>query len=90
MSYLSHLQRWKVKSINYKKIPQEKFLKNINLRLSNFGSEIKERRKKIRTGKSLILGLCHSLLMDLGQDQQQQSTAHSGGVSSGRVCGCGC
>ena len=30
------------------------------------------------------------LLMDLGQDKQQHPAMHSGGVSSGRVRGCGC
>ena len=34
--------------------------------------------------------LCHSLLMDLGHNQQQHPTVHSGGVSRGRVRGCGC
>ena len=32
--------------------------------------------------------LFHSLLMDLGQDQQQYFPVHSGGVSRGRVRGC--
>ena len=31
--------------------------------------------------KSLFVGLCHSLLMDLGKDQQHYPTVHSGGVS---------
>ena len=32
----------------------------------------------------------HSLLMDLGHDQQQHPIVHSWGVSRGRVRGCGC
>ena len=37
--------------------------------------------------KSIFLGLHNSLLMGLGQDQQQHLAAHTGGVSRGRVRG---
>ena len=42
--------------------------------------------QKLTWGTKYFCDLCHSLLMDLGQVQQQ----HSGGVTRGRVCGSGC
>ena len=45
---------------------------------------------KIAAWKKVLFGLCHSLFMDLGQDQHQHPTVHSGGVSRERVRGCGC
>ena len=45
---------------------------------SNFGSEMVENR---RIEKSKLLVLCHSLLMDLRQYQQQHRNVHSGGVN---------
>ena len=56
----------------------------IGLRFTNFGSEMVENRLK----NKFFVGLRHSLLMDLGYDQQQHPTAHSGGVSRRRVRGC--
>ena len=38
----------------------------------------------------VFFGLRHSLLMDLGHNQQHNPIVHSGGVSRGRVRGCGC
>ena len=66
---------------------REKFIKAIGLRFSDYGSEMVENRC---AKKNLLLGLCHSLWMDLGQDHQQHPTVNSGGVSWGRVRGCGC
>ena len=37
-----------------------------------------------------FFSLCHSLLMDIGHNQQQHTTVHSGEVRRGRVRGCGC
>ena len=33
-------------------------------------------RKKVN-----VLGICHSILIDLGQDHQQHPTLHSGGIA---------
>ena len=47
----------------------------------------------LRRGPKLssgFLGLHNSLLMCLGQDQQQDPAVHTGGVSRERVHGCGC
>ena len=35
-------------------------------------------------------GLCGSLLLGLGQDQQQHPAVHTGGIGRGRVRGCEC
>ena len=43
-----------------------------------------------RKEKSRFLGLCNSLLMGLGQDQQKYTAVHTVGVSRGRVFGSGC
>ena len=53
--------------------------------ICHLGSEMV---KNCHAKKSLFLGLCKSLLMGLGQDQQQHPSVHSGGVS--RVWRCGC
>ena len=64
MSYYSHLQRWKVKSINYKTILQRKDMKE-------HCSQIQQ--LLLRNGQKPPYDLffffhCHSLLMDLCQD----------------------
>ena len=51
-----------------------------------FGSEIVNYCYKKKEEKCF----CHALLMDLDQDQQQHPAVHYGGVSRGRVRGCGC
>ena len=55
---------------------REKVEKDIGLRFRDFGLEMVQNH--------------HSLLMDLGHNQHQHPTVHSGGVSRGRVHGCGC
>ena len=45
---------------------------------------------KIVNIKLFFFGLRNSLLIGLGQDQQQHPVVHNGGVSTGRICGCGC
>ena len=82
-SYYTHLQRWKVKWINYKKIPQGKMLKGQGFQNLRFGSEMVENHH------TWFLGLCNSLLTGLGQDQNQYPAVHTEGVSRGRVRGCG-
>ena len=65
----------------------------------NFAMDIGVRIKKkwLRNGKKIplgiesgFLGLCNSLLLGLGQDWEKHPAAHTGGVSRGRVRGCGC
>ena len=48
--------------------------------------------KKISSGKVMkeYWSPCNSLLIGLGQDQPQHPAVHSGGISKGRVHGCGC
>ena len=53
---------------------------DIGLRFSNFGLEMV---KNCRAEKSNFFGLHYSLLMHLGQDQQQHPTVNRGGVSKG-------
>ena len=57
------------------------------MRFYNFGSEMVQNCSQ---EKKYFFGLCHPLMMDLGHDQQQHPTVHSGGVSRGRVRCCGC
>ena len=45
--------------------------------------------QKKKTKKDLF-GLQNSLLIGLGQDQQQHPAVYTGGVSRGRVRDCGC
>ena len=52
-----------------------------------FGSEMV---KNGRAEKSKFLGLGHSLLMDLGQDQRQHSAVRNSGLCRRRVRGCDC
>ena len=67
-------------------IPQLR--KDIGLRFLDFGSKV---FKHSRAEESKFVCLSNSLLMNLGQDQLcNQPTVHSGGVSMGRVRGCGC
>ena len=61
-----------------KRFVWEKFWKDIGLRFRNFGSEMV---KNHNLKNCLFLSHRHSLLMDLGQDQQQHPTVHSGGFS---------
>ena len=42
------------------------------------------------SGNKLYFALCLSLLMDLGQHQQQHSTVHRSKISREMVWGCGC
>ena len=42
-------------------------------------------------GFAILAHKLQRLIVDgLGQDQQQHPAAHTGGVSKGRVCSCGC
>ena len=45
---------------------------------------------KIAARKKVFSCPCYSLLIDLGQDQQQDPSVRSGGISRGRVRGRGC
>ena len=77
--FYSHLQRSKVKSINYKKIPNGKVKKeDTGLRICDFFSEMVENRC---AENSWFLGLRDLLLMDLCQDQQQHPSVHTEGFS---------
>ena len=66
-----------------KRFLRKKFRKDIGLRFSNCGSEMV---KNGHAKKSFFFGLRHSLLMDLGHNQQQHPTVHSGGVSRVPCC----
>ena len=57
---------------------REKLSKDIGLRNNNFGSEMVE---SCRSENSWFFGLRDSLLMGLGQDQQQHPFVHTGGGS---------
>ena len=39
--------------------------------------------KKCIAWQQYCFGLCHSMLLDIGQDHQEYPTVHSGGVSRG-------
>ena len=75
-SYYSSLQRSKVKLTSRKKCIKENLRNDISLRFCNFCSE---KVKKRHTIFVVVVGLGHSLLMDLGHNQQQPSTLHSRG-----------
>ena len=47
--------------------------------VSNLGMLARKRLKIAAKNCFLFVSLCHLLLMDLGQDQQQHPTVHSGG-----------
>ena len=64
----------------------EKLWKYIVFRFSNCCSKMVEIR---RAGKR-VFWCSPSLLMDLGQDQQQHPTVHSVGIIRGMIRGCGC
>ena len=44
---------------------------------------------QIAAAQEFVCRLCDSLLIGIGQDQQQHPAVHTGGVSRGRVCACG-
>ena len=52
--------------------------KSLESKLANVAQKVKN------------VSLCNSLLMDLGQQKQQHSAVHTGGVCRGRFSGCGC
>ena len=66
---------------------REQFRKNIGFRVIDFGSAMLNIRRMEQKGNFWVL--LHSLLMDLGQDQQKHPAVHSGGVSRRRVHSCG-
>ena len=46
--------------------------------------------ERILVSDFTVVGLCDSLLMGLGQDQQQHSAVHIGGANRGRLHGYCC
>ena len=64
--------------------------KSINLKSTTGMVKIVTKHLLILIWKKYIFFICCSLLMDLGQYQQQYPTVHSGGISRGRVHGYGC
>jgi hypothetical protein len=69
------------------KIPEENYDRTL---ISNLATLAQKWLKNCRAKKKIFFGLCHSLLMVLGQDQQHHPTVHSWGGSRGMVCGYGC
>ena len=72
--YFSHLQMLQNQSVDHKNTPWGKRI-NIGLRFYNFGW------KTVQNCNADFFCLCHSLLIDLGHNQQQHSIVHSGGGS---------
>ena len=60
--------------------------KDVDLRFNNFSSE----RVQNSRANFIYFYFRHTLLMDLGNNQQQHLTLYSGGDSRGRLRGCGC
>ena len=58
--------------------------KDIGVRFCDFGSEMVTNRRTKK--KSFVVSLHHSLLMDLGHNQQQHPAVHSGGVIRVSYC----
>ena len=78
---------WKSNRSIANRFLREKLRKDNGFRFNNFGSEMVRNFCAIFF---LIFGLYHTLLIDLGHDQQQHPAVYSGGVSRGMVRGCGC
>ena len=80
------LLRSKVKSINYK----NSFGKCYDRTSTLDSAIVAQKWSKGLRGKSELIGHLYSLLMDLGQNEQQNHTVNSERVRRGRVSGCGC
>ena len=85
-SFYFNLQSTQIKLITYKNIPYGKLANYHGLTTCNFCSKIFQNH---RVERRWFKNLCNSLLMGLGQNQQQHPPVHTGGVSRERVGGCG-